>query len=114
MISNELLKGTLKTIVLNLLVENNRMYGYEITREVEKISEGKIQLTWGALYPTLHKLESDGLIISEEYNIGKRVRKYYRLTPEGEKTSRDKVNEFAEFVQIMGRLIKPSPGLNLV
>jgi len=114
MISNELLKGTLKTIVLNLLVENNRMYGYEITREVEKISEGKIQLTWGALYPTLHKLESDGLIVSEEYNIGKRVRKYYRLTPEGEKTSRDKVNEFAEFVQIMGRIIKPSPGLNLV
>ncbi len=114
MISNELLKGTLKTIVLNLLVENNRMYGYEITREVEKISEGKILLTWGALYPTLHKLESDGLIISEEYNIGKRVRKYYRLTPEGEKTSRDKVNEFAEFVQIMGRIIKPSPGLNLV
>ncbi len=114
MISNELLKGTLKTIVLNLLVENKRMYGYEITREVEKISEGKIQLTWGALYPTLHKLESDGLIISEEYNIGKRVRKYYRLTPEGEKTSRDKVNEFAEFVQIMGRIIKPSPGLNLV
>jgi PadR family transcriptional regulator PadR len=42
MISNELVKGTLKTIVLNLLVENNRMYGYEITREVEKISEGKI------------------------------------------------------------------------
>jgi len=113
MISNELLKGTLKTIVLNLLTENKRMYGYEITREVERISEGRIQLTWGALYPTLHKLESDGLIISEEYNIGKRVRKYYRLTPEGEQTSRDKVNEFAEFVQVMGRLIKPSPGMNL-
>jgi DNA-binding PadR family transcriptional regulator len=112
MISNELLKGTLKTIVLNLLVENNRMYGYEITREVERISDGKIQLTWGALYPTLHKLESDGLIISEEYNIGKRVRKYYRLTPSGEAISRDKVKEFAEFVQIMGRLIKPTPGLN--
>lgn len=112
MISNELLKGTLKTIVLNLLVENNRMYGYEITREVEKISEGKIQLTWGALYPTLHKLEADGLITSEEYNIGKRVRKYYRLTPTGEAISRDKVKEFAEFVQIMGRLIKPAPGLN--
>lgn len=113
MISNELLKGTLKTIVLNLLAEQNRMYGYEITREVEKISDGKIQLTWGALYPTLHKLESDGLIVAEEYNIGKRVRKYYRLTPEGEKTSRDKGREFAEFVEIMGRLIKPSPGLNL-
>ena len=113
MISNELLKGTLKTIVLNLLAENQRMYGYEITQEVDKISDGKIKLTWGALYPTLHKLEADGLIVAEEYNIGKRVRKYYRLTPEGDKTSRDKVEEFAEFVRIMKKLLKPSPGLNL-
>ncbi len=113
MISNELLKGTLKTIVLTLLEENRRMYGYEITREVERISEGKIQLSWGALYPTLHKLESEGLIVSESYNIGKRVRKYYRLTPEGEITSRDKAEEFREFVRVMQQLIKPSPGISL-
>ena len=113
MISNELFKGTLKTIILHLLTENNRMYGYEITQQVEKISEGKILLTWGALYPTLHKLEADGLIISEEYKIGKRVRKYYRLTPEGSKTSNDKVEEFAEFVRIMKQILKPSPGLKL-
>jgi len=113
MISNELLKGTLKTIVLNLLSERGRMYGYEITREVEILSEGKVQLTWGALYPTLHKLEADGLIVAEEYNIGKRVRKYYRLTPEGDTASRDKVEEFVEFVRIMKQLLKPSPGLNL-
>jgi PadR family transcriptional regulator PadR len=113
MISNELLKGTLKTIVLNLLSEKGRMYGYGITREVEKLSEGNIQLTWGALYPTLHKLEADGLITAEEYNIGKRVRKYYRLTPDGEKISRDKVEEFIEFVRIMKQLLKPSPGLSL-
>jgi len=113
MISNELLKGTLKTIVLKLLSEHNRMYGYEITREVDKISDGKIQLSWGALYPTLHKLEKDGLIIAEEYNIGKRVRKYYRLTPEGEKSSEDKVEEFSEFVRIMGKLLKPTSGFSL-
>jgi len=113
MISNELLKGTLKTIILHLLAENNRMYGYEITQQVEKLSEGKVQLTWGALYPTLHKLEADGFIIAEEYNIGKRVRKYYRLTPEGDKASGDKVEEFAEFVRIMKQILKPSSGLNL-
>ena len=113
MISKELLKGTLKTIVLNLLTEKGRMYGYEITQEVDRLSDGKIRLTWGALYPTLHKLEADGMIIAEEYNIGRRVRKYYRLTPEGEKTSRDKVEEFIEFVNIMKQLLKPSPGPSL-
>ena len=113
MISNDLLKGTLKTIVLNLLAEKGRMYGYEITREVDKLSDGKIQLTWGALYPTLHKLEADGMILAEEYSIGRRVRKYYRLTPEGMKTSKDKVEEFMEFVNIMKNLLKPSPGPSL-
>lgn len=113
MISTDLLKGTLKTIILNLLSEGGRMYGYEITQEVEKLSEGTIQLSWGALYPTLHKLEADGLIYSEEESIGKRVRKYYQLTPEGNKASKDKVEEFLEYVRVMTRVLKPSPGLNL-
>ena len=113
MISTDLLKGTLKTIILNLLSEGGRMYGYEITQEVEKLSEGTIQLSWGALYPTLHKLEADGLIYSEEQSIGKRVRKYYQLTPEGNKVSKDKVEEFREFVRVMGQLLKPSPGISL-
>ena len=45
MVSNDLLKGTLKTIVLSLLEEKGRMYGYEITQEVERLTKGKIQLT---------------------------------------------------------------------
>jgi DNA-binding PadR family transcriptional regulator len=73
----------------------------------------KILLTWGALYPTLHKLEADGMIIAEEYHIGKRVRKYYRLTPKGNETSDDKMEEFTEFVRIMKQILKPSPGLKL-
>ena len=113
MIANDLLKGTLRTIVLKLLADNGRMYGYEITKKVEELTTGKIKLTFGALYPVLHKLEADGLVRAEEYNIGKRIRKYYRLTPEGEKTSKDKVEEFREFVRVMGQLLKPSPGINL-
>ena len=29
------------------------MYGYEITRKVEELTDGKIKLTYGALYPVL-------------------------------------------------------------
>ncbi len=114
MVSRDLLKGTLKTIVLSLLEENNRMYGYAITKEVERLSEGKILLTWGGLYPVLHKLEQDKLIISEEESIGKRVRKYYSLTESGTKTAKEKVQEFLDFVTIMGGIINPPrPSLNL-
>jgi PadR family transcriptional regulator PadR len=112
MVSNELLKGTLKTIVLKLLEEKGRMYGYEITQEVERLTRGKIQLTWGALYPTLHKLEADRLIMAEEVSIGKRVRKYYSLTASGTRTAREKVQEFLDFVTTMGQILNPRPSLN--
>lgn len=113
MISKDLLKGTLKTIVLKLLEERGRMYGYEITREVERLTEGRVQLSWGALYPALHKLESDHLITSEEESIGNRVRKYYRLTESGTTAAKEKVREFIDFVTIMGRVLDTGPSLNL-
>ena len=112
MVSKDLLKGTLKTIVLKLLDENGRMYGYEITKEVEKLSQGTVILTWGGLYPTLHKLEADGFITAEEESIGKRVRKYYTLTESGTKTAKEKIQEFLDFVTIMGGIITPSPSVN--
>jgi len=113
MISNDLLKGTLKTIVLKLLEENGRMYGYEITKEVERLTQGEIKLTWGGLYPTLHKLAADHYITSEEVNMGKRVRKYYTLTESGSKTAKEKVQEFRDFVAIIGQVLNPQLNLNL-
>ena len=112
MVSKDLLKGTLKTIVLRLLEENGRMYGYEITKEVERLTDGRLILSWGGLYPVLHKLEADRLITSEEMNIGKRVRKYYTLTDSGAQTAKEKVQEFLDFVAIVGGIIHPRPSLN--
>ncbi len=57
-----MLKGTLQTIILKLLEDNNRMYGYEITQKVKELTTGEIMLTEGALYPALHKLETEGFV----------------------------------------------------
>ncbi len=114
MYSQELLKGTLQTIVLSLLAENERMYGYEITQHVKDKTAGQIQLTEGALYQTLHKLEADGFLTTEKVSIGKRVRKYYRLTENGNKQANDKVNEFRRFSETMNALLNsfnPNPEL---
>src|SRR3984893_13829222 len=81
--SPELIKGTLKTIVLKLLADNKKMYGYEITQKVKELTADKIQITEGALYPTLHALETEKLVTIEIEYIGKRVRKYYSLSPAG-------------------------------
>lgn len=108
MYSKELMKGTLKTIILKLLSEQEKMYGYEITQKVKALSDGKIAITEGALYPMLHKLEAAGLLITETVTIGKRVRKYYSLTNQGNETAQDKINEFADFVKTMKLVLSPN------
>ena len=105
MYTSELIKGTLKTIILNLLKERGKMYGYEITQTVKEMTDGKIKITEGALYPTLHSLEKNGDIGFEKEYIGKRVRKYYTLTEQGQKTALVKVNEFADFIETMKYLL---------
>lgn len=103
--STELIKGTLKTIVLKMLADNKKMYGYEITQKVKELTADKIQLTEGALYPTLHALEAEGLLTTEIEYIGKRVRKYYSLSPDGKAKSKERVNELAEFMDTMKFLL---------
>jgi PadR family transcriptional regulator, regulatory protein PadR len=103
--SSELIKGTLKTIVLKLLADNNKMYGYEITQKVRELTGDKIQITEGALYPSLHALEHDGLLITETEFIGKRVRKYYRLSASGKLKTTEKVNELSDFMNTMKLLL---------
>ena len=103
--SSELIKGTLKTIVMKLLSDNDRMYGYEITQKVKELTLDKIQITEGALYPTLHALESDGLVTTETEYIGKRVRKYYRLSKTGQSKMHEKVSELADFMNTMKFLL---------
>ncbi|MFH0842049.1 MAG: PadR family transcriptional regulator [Bacteroidota bacterium] len=112
MISTELLKGSLKTIVLKLLKENGRMYGYEITRRVEELTEGKIKLTYGALYPVLHKLEDEGVLVTESKNFNNRIRIYYSLTPKGNSIVAEKIEELKEFMDSLQRIIQPETGLS--
>lgn len=107
--STELLKGTLKTIVLKLLDDNNKMYGYEITQRVKELTNDRLQLTEGSLYPTLHALEAEGLLTTELEYIGKRVRKYYSLSQAGKKRSAEKVDELAAFMEMMSVLLNIKP-----
>jgi PadR family transcriptional regulator PadR len=103
--STELIKGTLKTIVLKLLADNKKMYGYEITQVVKEATKDRIQITEGALYPTLHALESEGLLTTETEYIGKRVRKYYSLSPAGKSRTKEKINELSDFMNTLRFLL---------
>jgi len=73
------------------------------------LTRDKIQITEGALYPTLHALEADGLVTTEVEYIGKRVRKYYSLSPAGKAATREKLKEMTNFMDTMIALLEIKP-----
>jgi len=107
MYSKELLKGTISAIILKLLSERERMYGYEISLRVKELSEGKILLKDGSLYPALQKMTSDGLLSFKEELAGGRVRKYYYITPQGKQQKTAYVKELKDFMDTMNRIVFP-------
>lgn len=107
--NKELLKGTIGPIILRLLNEQGRMYGYEIVQRVKDLSEGRILIKEGSLYPALHKLEADGFVVAEEVFIGKRVRRYYKLTTPGKKAAKASVDELVSFLKTIYGLITAEP-----
>jgi len=104
---SNLYKGSLSTIVLKLLNDKGKMYGYQITSEVKKITSGELVITEGALYPTLHKLEAKGLLSVEIIKVNNRPRKYYFLTENGKKETSNLLNEMTAFIQNMNILLNP-------
>lgn len=105
--NSQLYKGSLNTIVMKLLEENGRMYGYEITQKVKEITSGDLKITEGALYPALHKLEAEGILDVEVENVDNRLRKYYKLTEKGSKETVNRLTELEDFIRNMQNLVQP-------
>lgn len=107
MSNSKLYKGSLTTIILKLLNESDKMYGYEITQKVKQITKGELNITEGALYPALHKLEAEGLLDVEVKRVDNRLRKYYRLTESGVQETTNKLVELENYIKTMQALVNP-------
>jgi len=60
------------------------LYGYGIIQAVAQLSDGRVSLRAGTLYPALDRLTADGLIeVAREEVVESRLRRYYRLTDAG-------------------------------
>jgi PadR family transcriptional regulator PadR len=107
MYSKELLKGTLSAIILKMLDEKDRMYGYEMAMKVKEMTGGKIQLRDGSLYPALQKMTTDGLLSFKEEIVGGRVRKYYYITKRGKVEKAAYVEELRDFISTLNKMMFP-------
>lgn len=75
-------RGTVELVVLSVLAKRD-MYGYEIVKEVERLSNGRFTLPLGTLYPIFYRLSESGYITDYDEVSNKRLRKYYHLEAVG-------------------------------
>ncbi|PJE45500.1 MAG: PadR family transcriptional regulator [Sediminibacterium sp.] len=108
---SSLYKGCLEPILLRLLKDNGRMYGYQMTQMVKEITKGELSITEGALYPLLHKLEEQGIVETETEMNGNRMRKYYSLTKSGKKQTSLAMEEMKAFMQSLEFIVNPKTAI---
>ena len=106
----ELLKGTLSLLILSL-VSRKAMYGYEIAATVHRDTDGTFTWREGSLYPSLHKMEADGLIVGEweEKETG-RKRRYYHITEAGQAALAEKQQSWMELCRAVNAILEKSHG----
>ena len=101
-------RGIMSMVVLALLKRED-MYGYQLVKNIEMLSEGRITTQEGSLYPVLYKLADQGLISEKKVQVGKRMtRVYYHLEPEGEKKLNELVREYTELSHGVFQIIEGS------
>ncbi len=108
-----LLKGTLKTLVMNILEDAGPIHGYGIRQEIEKRTDRKVLITEGALYPLLKKLEEKGLVETKNESSGKRVRKLYSLNQLGSQELETQNIELLDFAGTLIQFIHTKPSMSV-
>jgi PadR family transcriptional regulator, regulatory protein PadR len=98
---NELRRGVIVLAVLSQLDEEQ--YGYSL---LKLLSEQGLELDQGTLYPLLRRLEAQGLLSSDWNTEGSRPRRYYVISPEGQKVLPRLKEEWNSIVSMMERMLK--------
>ncbi len=104
-LKKELTKGSSALLVLSVL-EKKDMYGYQIIKEIEMLSEQVFSFKEGTLYPILHSFEQNGFVKSfwEQSEQG-RKRKYYHITNKGIKLLAKTKQEWESYSAAVSKVV---------
>jgi len=107
--TTELLQGTLDLLILKA-VSLGPLHGYGVLLRIEQISQKRLQIQQGSLYPALYRLEHQGLISSEwGESENKRKAKYYRLTAAGRRRFKEETAYWRRFSEAVGFALEAVP-----
>jgi PadR family transcriptional regulator, regulatory protein PadR len=104
-VPKELLQGTLDLLILKTLATAS-LHGWDISKRIAVVSQERLSLKQGSLYPALHRLENRGLI-EATWGISDagRSAKFYRLTRLGRKSLIEEQAHWESFVTAVSAII---------
>ncbi len=105
MISSDVIRGHIDTIILNLLTKKD-MYGYELVNVIKTKSQNLFNIKEATLYSVLQRLEKKELISSYlgEKSHG-RKRRYYEISPLGKAYLKEMIEEWKTLKSIMQKML---------
>ena len=107
---SEFKKGAIEICLLSIL-NSRRMYGFQIVRELDRLTDGYLKLKEGTLYPALHRLEKRGLLKSEwVIEGGNKPRKYYVITESGRRMLSEMTDEWVLMTEKVKKVLEVSRG----
>jgi PadR family transcriptional regulator PadR len=107
--TTELLQGTLDLLLLKA-VSLGPLHGYGVLLRIQQISQNRLQIQQGSLYPALYRVEHQGLITSEwGESENKRKAKYYRLTAAGRRRLKEETAYWRRFSEAIGFALEATP-----
>jgi PadR family transcriptional regulator, regulatory protein PadR len=97
----DLLRGTLDLLILKAL-NLEPLHGVGISRRITQITKGAFEVSFGSLFPSLHRMEEKGWVEAEwRASENNRRAKYYRLTTAGRSQLKTEEREWNQVVKIM-------------
>jgi PadR family transcriptional regulator, regulatory protein PadR len=107
--TTELLQGTLDLLILKA-VWLGPLHGYGVLLRIQQISQERLQIQQGSLYPALYRLEHQGLITSEwGESENKRKAKFYSLTAAGRRRLKEETAYWRRFSEAIGFVLEALP-----
>jgi PadR family transcriptional regulator, regulatory protein PadR len=97
----DLLRGTLDLLVLKAL-SLEPLHGVGVSRRIAQITQGAFQVSFGSLFPSLHRMEERGWVRAEwRASENNRRAKYYHLTPAGRTQLKAEERDWRHLVKVM-------------
>ena len=102
----DLLQGTLDLLILKA-VSLGELHGYGVLLRIQQLSNDRLEIQQGSLYPALYRLEHQGLIAGEwGESDNKRKAKYYSLTPAGRRRLNEQTRQWNRMTDIIAGVLE--------